>query len=57
VEKKMGMVISKEWTNNEVTYFDDSRQKRLLPLRKRNRETAGHNADTKLISEAEKELL
>jgi hypothetical protein len=36
VEKKMGKVISKEWTNNQVTYFGNSKQKQLLPLRKIN---------------------
>jgi hypothetical protein len=33
----MGMKISKEWTNNEIIYFGESRQQQLLSLRERKR--------------------
>lgn len=56
VEAKMGMKISKEWANNQITYFGTNRKQQLMSLRKKlfdHKETAAHKAALKILAEAE----
>jgi hypothetical protein len=58
--KKAGMKISKEWSNNEVSYNCENRAQQLKSLRKKNcdyKESAGHKAALKILAEANKETL
>ncbi|XP_030046369.1 E3 SUMO-protein ligase KIAA1586-like [Microcaecilia unicolor] len=54
------MKISKEWANNEITYFGETRQQQLTSLRKKlfdHKESSSHKAALKLVAEANKEVL
>ena len=57
VETKMGMKLSKEWANNEITYCGKNRKQQLSSLRKkffRHRESAAHKSALKIVAESEK---
>ncbi|XP_065668012.1 E3 SUMO-protein ligase KIAA1586-like [Hydra vulgaris] len=56
----MGMKISKEWFNNEVSYYGENRKQQLSSLRKKifdHKESVGHQAALKMVEEAKKETL
>jgi hypothetical protein len=36
VEKHMGMKLSKEWVNNEINFFGETRHQQLTSLHKKN---------------------
>uniref|UniRef100_A0A8C8RJZ3 HAT C-terminal dimerisation domain-containing protein n=1 Tax=Pelusios castaneus TaxID=367368 RepID=A0A8C8RJZ3_9SAUR len=60
VEAKMGMKISTQWSNGEITCYGEDRKKQLTSLRKKifdHKESAGHQAALKIKKEAEKETL
>ena len=60
VEAKMGMKVSKDWVNNEITYNGVDRKQQLGSLRKKifeHKESAGHQAAVKMVAEAEKNTL
>jgi hypothetical protein len=51
-------MLYKDCANNEVSYFEDRRQKQPLPLKKKiKKKTEERSPDMKLVSEAEKEPL
>jgi hypothetical protein len=35
IEKHMGMKLSKEWVNNEINLFGETRQQQLMSIRKK----------------------
>ena len=60
IEAKMGMKISKEWTDGEVSCYGDEKKKQQNSLRKKillHKESAGHQTAVKIVTEAEKEKL
>jgi hypothetical protein len=59
-ETTMGMKISKEWANNEITYSGKERKLQLGSLRKKifdHRGSIAHKAALKIISEAKKKQI
>ena len=51
VEAKMGMKISTEWSNGEITCYGEGRKKQLTSLRTKmcdHKESAGHQAALKI---------
>ena len=60
IEAKMGMKISKEWTDGEVSCYGDEKKKQQNSLRKKillHKESAGHQTAVKIVTEAEREKL
>ena len=60
VETKMGMKISKEWANDEITYCGKDRKQQLSSLRKKifhHRESAAHKSALEIVAESEKKKL
>jgi hypothetical protein len=58
MEAKMGMKISKEWANNEITHFGITREQQVTSLRTKifkHRESSGHKTAMKMLEEAKKE--
>jgi hypothetical protein len=57
---KMGMKISKEWANKEITHFGITREQQLTSLRTKifkHKESSGHEIAMKILEEAKKETL
>ena len=57
MEAKMGMKISTEWSNGEITCYGDDRKKQLTSLRKKifdHKESAGHQAALKIKKKLKK---
>jgi hypothetical protein len=60
MEAKMGMKISKEWANNEITHFGVTLEQQLTSLRTKifkHKESSGHKADMDIMEESKKETL
>jgi hypothetical protein len=58
--QKMGMKISKEWANNEITHFGITREQQLTSLRTKifkHKGSSGHETAVKILVEAKKETL
>lgn len=59
-EAKMGMKISREWTDGEVSCYGEDKKIQQMSLRKKiflHKESAGHQTALKIVAEAEKEKL
>jgi hypothetical protein len=60
MEAKMGIKISKEWANSEITHFGITREQQLTSLRTKifkHKESSGHKTAMKILEEAKKETL
>jgi hypothetical protein len=60
MEAKMGMKISNEWANNEISHFGITREQQLTSLRTKifkHKESSGHKTAIKILEEAKKETL
>jgi hypothetical protein len=55
VEKHKGMKLSKEWVNNEINFFGETRQQQLTSLRTKtsdHKKSFSHKDALKLVAKA-----
>jgi hypothetical protein len=55
VEKHKGMKLSREWVNNEINFFGETRQQQLTSLHTKifdHKKSSSHKAALKLVAEA-----